>query len=101
MIKKLEHSIENESGGGKDLAMKLFTEVLLHSKAEMQALYIPIAAIQEDFKDFAMEGKIEHKLIEVTLKKLVKHDETDDDFKASLSVVKDLIMHHAEEEEEG
>jgi hemerythrin superfamily protein len=77
-------------------------DVILHAKVEQIALYTPIAEIKEDFRDFALEGKVEHKLAEVTLKKLVKHQPGGDgEFKATLSVVKELIHHHAEEEEEG
>ena len=77
-----------------------FVELLLHAKTEQIALYSEIAGLRDDYKDFAMEGKIEHKLIEVTLRKLVKHAESDDDFKACVSVIKDLLEHHAQEEEE-
>ena len=52
-------------------------------------------------RDFVLEGKIEHSLIDKMLKKL---DSTlpgeDGNFKAALSVIKELLEHHVLQDEE-
>ncbi len=101
MIKRLEKMAEKPTAATWKQVMTLVEEVLLHSKAEEKVLYGAMRRKSEDFRDFTLEGEIEHKLLESTLKRLLKvKPGKDGRFKAALSVVKELLEHHGKEEEE-
>lgn len=101
MIKKLEKMTESATEKTWALTKELVTEVLLHAKAEEKLLYNSCRERSEELRDFTLEGIIEHKLLESTLKRLLKvRPGEDGKFKAALSVVKELLEHHGKEEEE-
>lgn len=101
MIKRLEKMADKPNKKTWSLTLELVEEVLLHAKAEEKALYSVIKKKNEDFRDFTLEGDIEHKLLENTLKRLLKVRPGEDGrYKAALSVVKELLEHHGREEEE-
>lgn len=101
MVKKLEKMTDQPSGEADRLVHDLTVELLLHAKSEEQALYEICEGSNEDFKDFALEGFIEHGLVEDMLQKLMMiKPGGNGEFKAHLVVLKELLEHHAEEEEE-
>lgn len=80
---------------------KLVKAVKLHSKAEEAALYTVLATERKAFRDFQLEGHIEHDLLDSTLDRLAAlAPGPDGEFKAALTVCKELIQHHGREEEE-
>lgn len=101
IIKQLEPLADKPTHEAEKLTQELFIELLLHAKSEEKALYLMCEKENEKFRDFALEGFIEHKLIEDTLKKLLSiKPGGNGEFKALLTVTKELVEHHAEEEEE-
>ncbi len=101
MIKRLEKMVEKPSKATWSLTKELVEEVLLHAKTEEKVLYNTMKEKNESFRDLTLEGVIEHKLLESTLMRLLKvRPGTDGNYKAALSVVKELLEHHGKEEEE-
>lgn len=101
LIKRLEKMTDTANKTSWKLTLELVEEVLLHAKTEEKVLYTAMKKKNEDFRDFTLEGDIEHKLLESTLKRLLKvRPGKDGHFKAALSVVKELLEHHGKEEEE-
>lgn len=101
MVKRLEKMAEKPSPKTWSMTLELVEEVLLHAKTEEKVLYNTMKEESEDFRDFTLEGTIEHKLLESTLMRLLKVKPSEDgQFKAALTVVKELLEHHGKEEEE-
>ena len=100
-IDKLEKMTDSPSHEADKLTHEFVVAVLLHAKSEEKGLYEMIASKKEGFKDFTLEGTIEHSLVENTLKRLLAvKPGGNGEFKAALTVTKELLEHHAKEEEE-
>lgn len=104
-IKKLIGNLEKISQKStKDvpkMATKLAFELMLHAKSEEKALYEACEKYNLKFRDFVLESYHEHALIENMLTKLLETTPNKNgEFKAILAVIKDLVEHHAIEEEE-
>ena len=101
MVKRLEKMTEKPSKSTWTLTQDLVEEVLVHAKTEEKILYRAMKEKSESFRDFTLEGEIEHKLLESTLLRLLRvKPGKDGKYKAALSVVKELLEHHGKEEEE-
>ena len=99
-IKRLEKMTEKSTKKTWDLTKELVEEVLLHAASEEKILYRAIKEKNESFRDFTLEGEIQHKLLESCLLLLLKfRPEKDGKYKAALSVVKKLLGHQGKEEE--
>ncbi len=100
-IEKLEKLTDSPSHDAEKLTREFVIAVLLHAKSEEKGFYEMIESKKEEFKDFTLEGFIEHSLVESTLKRLLAvKPGGNGEFKAALSVTKELLEHHAKEEEE-
>ncbi len=88
-----------ESGRAKaePLVIELATDLLAHMAIEQDIFYPAIKAVDEDL---VLESFEEHAVAQVALKRLVEADPDDKAFKAKVIVLKELIQHHVEEEEE-
>ncbi len=101
IIEKLGHMTDKPTSAAEKLTLELVTEVILHAKSEEEGLYDSIEGAKEEFKDFVLEGVIEHSLVENTLMRLLATKPGGNgEFKAALEVTKELPEHHAQEEEE-
>jgi len=101
LFERLERRAAEPGPETESLVAELVTEILLHTKAEERALYRPLQTKGSSLKDFALEGHVEHKLLEIAVKRLsVVPPGADGKFKAVLKVAKELFVHHAVEEEE-
>jgi hypothetical protein len=84
------------------MTQKLVTAVTLHAKAEEAGLYAALEDAKKDLRDFSLEGYNEHACLDLMLDKLAGLEPGEDgEYKAALTVVKELIEHHGKEEEEG
>lgn len=90
-----------DAGETEKLVTELITEILLHSKSEEKALYRACKEKEGKLRNFAYEGHVEHKLLEIALKRLsTVQPAPDGEFRALVKVARDLFLHHAVEEEE-
>lgn len=101
LFKKVEQRAEIPGVETEGLVGELVNEILLHAKAEEKTLYIHCRQRTDKLREFALEGHVEHKLLEIAVKRLsVVPPGRDGKFKAVLAVAKELFFHHAVEEEE-
>jgi hemerythrin superfamily protein len=101
IFRELEKNAESPSARVTELVQSLVLEIKLHAKAEERTLYKACLHKNEKLHAFSMEGFIEHRLLDVVLKKLTKvRPGKDGEFQALLTVAKDVFEHHAIEEEE-
>jgi hypothetical protein len=89
---------ENKSKKRDELFQKLKVELVPHMKAEEIAFY-PSLLEKEDAKEAALEGIEEHHVSDMVFKELEKMPKDQDQWKAKLSVFKELVEHHVKEEE--
>jgi hemerythrin-like domain-containing protein len=100
----LEQLDETTSRGARkrlELLNKIALEVRIHSRIEEEIFYPAYreaADTQEETKLF-FEAKEEHGLVDFILPSLEKADPTTETFSAKAKVLRDLIEHHADEEE--
>jgi hemerythrin superfamily protein len=83
-----------------ELFKEMKTKLLAHADAEQKVLYKPMEKGEEDAHDFALEGTVEHKLVHDLADELSRSTAKDgDQWTAKLTVLKEMIEHHVEEEE--
>jgi len=95
---------ETTSRGTKkrlELLAKIGQEIRVHATIEEEIFYPAYkgAAETEEDKKLFFEAAEEHGLVDVVLPALEKADPASEPFGAKAKVLKDLIEHHAEEEE--
>jgi hemerythrin superfamily protein len=81
---------------------QLFTEcktaLLAHSHAELEAFYKPL--LQEgDDAEALLEAEVEHQVVESLVEDIAATEPTDEKWLAKVTVLKELIEHHVDEEE--
>ena len=98
ILGQLKESKEIAVKKREELFQKLTEELVPHMKAEEKTFYQPLAAKKEAHED-AMEGIEEHHVAELVFKELQKMQKGEDQWPAKLSVFKELVDHHIQEEE--
>ena len=91
-FKKLE-----KGHGDGALLTELANELAAHMAIEHELFYPTVVALDEDMIGESFE---EHALGELALKRLLASSLEAEDFQAKVTAVKELIEHHADEEEE-
>lgn len=80
----------------KSLIDKIVTELTIHATLEEQIVYPPIMREEEDG---AKEAYEEHHVVKGLLRELSKMDGSEENVKAKVKVLSELIQHHVKEEE--
>jgi hemerythrin superfamily protein len=83
-----------------ELVRELITILVKHAKIEEQVFYPAVAAEVEGQADLVDESLEEHHAAELLLKELDRMDPSSDRFDAKVTVLKEMVIHHLEEEEE-
>jgi hypothetical protein len=100
----IENILEEEDGAARaQLFTKLRDELVAHLQAEAKVLYARMEKQDENEEGhhFALEGTIEHELVEQQLAILAKsRNKAAEDWTARMEVVQELVQHHIEEEED-
>lgn len=94
---------DSDDAGEIEMAFTQFAELLgKHSKAEEKVVYDALIGTgEEEPEGDAYEGYTEHMLAETLLKKLKEGaDPTGPEWKAEAKVMKEILEHHIEEEED-
>ena len=94
---------ESESGDERRaLLRQLKPALLVHSRAEEKEVYdVLLKFPDQDLRDLAYEGYVEHGVLDDLLEKLLKSRKTEtDEWKAHAKVLLDFLEHHTEEENE-
>jgi len=84
-----------------DLLEKISLEVGVHAQIEEEIFYPAFrqAARKKDDRKLFFEAQAEHGVVKFVLPDLQQTDRASDEFAGKAKVLKDIIEHHAEEEE--
>lgn len=75
-------------------------ELTVHAQIEEEIFYPAIEKADDDeAEELVLESHEEHRLVKQLLQELSEMTADDDQFCAKMKVLKDLVLHHAEEEE--
>ncbi|MEK6373672.1 MAG: hemerythrin domain-containing protein [Acidobacteriota bacterium] len=103
-VRDLLSKLEKSADRGGDRAMQLYTqveyEVKIHSQVEEEIFYPAFrdAAQKKDDMKMFFEAKEEHHVVDLVMPELSDTD-SKEEFAAKAKVLKELIEHHADEEE--
>ncbi|MDY0038781.1 MAG: hemerythrin domain-containing protein [Desulforhabdus sp.] len=99
ILEKLEKTSEGSAKTREDYFDNLKQELIPHMKAEENHFY-PALKKKEETRETALEALEEHHVAELVLMELDKMTKKEENWGAKLTVLKELIEHHIEEEEE-
>jgi hemerythrin superfamily protein len=100
-VENLFTALEKSQGGEtrSSLRDELVEALVLHAAIEEQVFYPTVRAAETE--DLVLESIEEHKAMKRTLLDLVEVSVGDETFQAKLATLKELVVHHAKQEEEG
>ena len=100
LLKQLDNTSERATAERQSLLKEIENEIKIHSKIEEQIFYPAYkeAARQSDDHVY-YEALEEHHLVDIVLPEMKATDAGSEGFGAKAKVLRDLIEHHAEEEE--
>lgn len=97
-VESLFEQIENANGREKrQLFEEIKRQLELHTKLEEKIFY---PAGEEVDEDVTLEAYEEHANVKEMLKKISRITPSDETFDAKVTVLKEMVEHHVEEEEE-
>lgn len=100
LLKKLESAEEGDQR--LELIKTIETELRVHTQIEEEIFYPAFHEAAQGEKDehIYYEAVEEHHVVDMVLPEIKETDENSDEFAAKAKVLKDLVEHHAGEEEE-
>jgi iron-sulfur cluster repair protein YtfE (RIC family) len=98
IFEKLEPTTERGVKTREDLFAQLKQELEIHSQIEEQILY-PVLKQAEETHDITLEAFEEHNVVKTLLAELDELSKDDETWEAKLTVLKENVEHHVEEEE--
>ena len=98
-VSQLFKEIEAASGQRKkEIFARLKTELDVHANVEERIFY-PALENKEEARDITLEAYEEHKVVKDLLGELESSNAPEDEWDAKLTVLKENVEHHVEEEE--
>jgi hemerythrin superfamily protein len=95
-VEALFKQIEGARSRKEALVTELANDLAAHMKIEQDIFYPRVRELDEDL---VLESFEEHSIAEVALKRLLDTSPAEETFDARVTVLKELIQHHVEEEE--
>ncbi len=101
LLEKLEQTTERGVKIRESLVDQIEVEIKVHSKIEEEIFYPAYknAARKKEDREMFYEATEEHHVVDMVLPELKATDPKSEQFGAKAKVLKELIEHHAEEEE--
>lgn len=101
LLSELEKTTTEDTEDRERLVGEISKEVSIHAQVEEEIFYPAFKEAAEKSTDEEMffEAAEEHHVVELVLPELVETDPSTDEFSAKAKVLKELIEHHADEEE--
>lgn len=101
LLSQLEDTTTDEADARQTLLEEIEHEIKVHSKVEEKIFYPAFkrAAEEEDDEKLFHEATEEHHVVDMVLPEVKRTDPGSVEFAGKAKVLKDLIEHHAEEEE--
>jgi hemerythrin superfamily protein len=97
LFEQIEAAVEGEEK--THLIERCIQELLLHAVSEEETLYKRLRD-SEDLREDILEAEVEHSLLERLANEIMSASPDDEMCDARLMVLKELVEHHVEEEEE-
>jgi iron-sulfur cluster repair protein YtfE (RIC family) len=98
IFEKLAPTTERGVKTREELFTQLKQELDIHSQIEEQILY-PVLKEAEETRDITLEAFEEHNVVKTLLAELDELPKDDETWEAKLTVLKENVEHHVEEEE--
>ena len=99
IFEKLEPTTERALKTREELFAKLKNELEAHTQIEEQIFY-PALKQEEETRDITLEGIEEHHVVKTLLEEMEAMPVDSEEWTAKLSVLKENVEHHVEEEED-
>lgn len=101
LLGEMEETTERAVSKREELLATIEQELEIHTKIEEDIFYpaFRAAAKKKDDKDLYFEALEEHHVVDMVMPEIKKTKADSDEFGAKAKVLKDLVEHHAEEEE--
>lgn len=101
LLTQLEETTNRGVKTRQELLEKIVMELKVHTKIEEDVFYPAFKAAAEKVDDRVMyyEANEEHRLVDFEIPRIQQLDPSTDDFSAHAKVLKELVEHHAGEEE--
>jgi hemerythrin superfamily protein len=100
MFAKYDTLGDREMVGRKDLAGQICQELTVHAYIEEQVFYPRVREAGRRIEDEVLEGLEEHHLIKHAVAELEPLSPDNERYDAKVEVLKELVEHHVDEEEE-
>jgi len=97
--KELFKQTESKREDHGNVFSQIGTELTIHMDGEERLLY-PVLKEKEPTRDKTLEGWEEHTYIKIVLNDLVGMPREDERWQAKLTVLREMVEHHIEDEEE-
>jgi hemerythrin-like domain-containing protein len=98
MLSQLEETTERAVKTREDVFTKLKADLVVHEAIEEEILY-PALKQHAEAKDLVLEAYEEHNLVDTVMSEIEQTPFEDETWKAKLTVMKENLEHHIEEEE--
>jgi hypothetical protein len=98
LLDKLEKTTERGLKTRDQLFQQVKEELELHTAIEEEIFY-PALQQEDETKDITLEAFEEHKIVKTLLEELESMPKDDEQWSAKLTVLKENVEHHVEEEE--
>ena len=101
LLEELEETTDRSESKRQKLLGTIEEELTVHTKIEEDVFYPALfdAARTSEDKEMYYEAMEEHHVVDLVLPQVKSTDPTTPEFAAKAKVLKDLVEHHAEEEE--
>ena len=101
LLKDLEATTERAVKTREKLIAEIETEVKVHTQIEEEIFYPAFreAAARAEDREMFFEASEEHRVVDFEMPRVTGTDAGTDEFGAKAKVLKELIEHHADEEE--
>jgi hemerythrin-like domain-containing protein len=102
-VMRLFKAVENteDRKGRKRLMAEIVSKLEVHTKIEEEIFYPAVQEIgTEKVEEMMLEAVEEHHVVDLVLAELPKVDPAAPTFEAKMTVLKELIEHHVEEEQD-
>src|ERR1043166_3586774 len=101
LLSQLERAAERNTAKAEQLLAQIDREGKIHSQIEEEIFYPAFrdAAQKRDDRELYFEAKEEHHVVDLVMPEVRETDSGAEEFAAKTKVLKELIEHHADEEE--
>ena len=90
-----------DASGRQDLMTQIIEKLTVHSTIEEEIFYPAVRGLgSQKAEDIILEALEEHHVVKLVLEELPTMDPEDEHFSAKMTVLSELVEHHAEEEED-